>query len=135
MTQVSDYRGLGLKALPPESWGRRLARARANAGLNLRDVEHRLAPYLSRATLNRLEGFEHTPQRRQDRGRAFLALILYGIDPGEFDLGPDDRPPATDLRALSKLRMTRPGWMRGTRSPTEYLLRWSLRWGYLSRVA
>jgi hypothetical protein len=114
MTQVGDYRGLGLRTLPPETWGRRLARARANAGLNLRDVEERLTPYVSRATLNRLEGRETVPQRAQDRGRAFLVLILYAIDPADFGLTPDDRPPATDLRALSKLRSARPGWLRGS---------------------
>jgi hypothetical protein len=114
MTQVSDYRGLGLRPLPPETWGKRLARARTNAQLNLRDVEERLAPYISRATLNRLEALDIVPARRQDRGRAFLVLILYGYDPADFGLGPDDRPPATDLRALSKLRSARPGWMRGT---------------------
>jgi len=114
MRQVGDYRGLGLRALPPETWGRRLARARTNAQLNLRDVEERLAPYISRATLNRLEALDTVPQRAQDRGRAFLVVILYGYDPAEFGLTPDDRPPATDLRALSKLRLARPGWLRGT---------------------
>jgi len=114
MTQLGDYRGLGLRALPPETWGRRLARARTNAGFNLRDVEERLAPYISRATLNRLEALETEPVRRQDRSRAFLVLILYGINPADFGLGPDDRPPAMDLRALSRLRLARPGWFRGT---------------------
>jgi len=114
MTQVGDYRGLGLRTLPPETWGRRLARARANAGLNLRDVEEMLTPYVSRATLNRLESRDTAPHRNQDRSRAFLVLIVYGIDPADFGLKPDDRPPATDLRALSKLRSARPGWLRGT---------------------
>jgi hypothetical protein len=112
MTQRSDFRGLGLKSLPPETWGRRLARARLDAGYNLRDVEAVLAPHVSRATLNRLEARSTAPIRRQDRGRALLVLILYGVDPADFGLEPDDLPPATDLRALRDLRSARTGWMR-----------------------
>jgi transcriptional regulator with XRE-family HTH domain len=112
MTQT--YRGLGLKPLPPETWGRRLARARILAGYNLRQVESILATQISHATLNRLEHRETVPIRRQDRARAFLVLVLYRVDPADFGLGPDDMPPATDVRALARLRTGGSGWMRVT---------------------
>jgi hypothetical protein len=112
MTQVSNFGGLGLRSLAPEPWGRRLARARVNAGYNLRQVEAKLAPHVSRAGLARLEERDTVPVRRQDRARAILVLVLYGVDPTDFDLGPDDLPPATDLRALTKLRSRRSGWLR-----------------------
>jgi hypothetical protein len=99
MAQVSDFSGLGLRSLSPEPWGNRLARARADAGFNLRAVEVRLAPHVSRASLARLEARDTVPVRRQDRARAILVLLLYGVDPADFGLGPDDLPPATDLRA------------------------------------
>lgn len=113
MTSTSDYRGLGLKSLAPESWGRRLARARAAAGYNLRDVEKILSDYLSRATLNRLESLEVEPTNRRDRRRAFLVVVLYGWDPADFGLSPCDRPPAIDLKALARLRLRGTGWLRG----------------------
>lgn len=111
MTQVSDFSGLGLRPLTPETWGRRLARARNEAGYNLRDVEAALAPLISRATLDRLEKHPTVPRRRQDRARAVIVLVFYGVDPCEFGLGPDDVPPATDLRALTVLRTAASGWL------------------------
>jgi hypothetical protein len=114
MTRITEFRRLGLRALEPEPWGRRLARARANAGYSLRDVEARLTPHVSRAGLARLEDRPSVPVRPADRARAILVLLLYGVDPADFDLGPDDVPPATDLRALTKLRISRSGWMRVT---------------------
>lgn len=112
MSRTTAFEGLRLRSLPPEPWGRRLARARVEAGYNLRDVEAVLTPHLSRASLARLEERVAVPTRRQDRARAILALLLYGVDPADFDLGPDDVPPATDVRALLKLRTTPTGWMR-----------------------
>jgi hypothetical protein len=84
------------------------------AGYGLRDVEAMLAPHVSRAGLARLEERAEVPDRRADRARAVMVLVLYGVDPADFDLGPDDLPPATDLRALIGLRSARTGWLSGT---------------------
>jgi hypothetical protein len=109
MAQTDDFRGLGLRTLPPETWGRRLARARATAGLTLRDVEELLPGHLSRATLDRLEKWETAPKRRQDRSRAVAALVLYGFNPRDFELERADVPEWMDLRVISKLRLRRSG--------------------------
>jgi hypothetical protein len=103
MTSTASFRGLGLRALAPEAWGRRLARARSNAGYNLREVEQRLSPRISRTSLARLEQRATAPDRRQDRARAVLVLVLYGVDPAGFDLTDDDVPPGTDLHGIAEL--------------------------------
>jgi hypothetical protein len=101
---VTGFDGLGLRPLPPETWGQRFTRARRIAGYGLRDVEAKLLPLISRATLDRIEKLDDVPTRRQHRARAVVALVLYGFDPTEFELGTDDVPPAVDLRAVVKLR-------------------------------
>ena len=94
---------LELRSLPPESWGSRLARAREVSGFKLTAVERLLRPHLSRSTLSELEQRTEVPTRAVDRGRVVLALVLYGVDPADFDLGPDDVPPAIDLKAVRAL--------------------------------
>jgi hypothetical protein len=61
-------------------------------------------------TLFNLERREGPPRTAQARYKAVLLCVLYGVDPTDFDLGPDDVPPAVDLRALRKLARTKLAW-------------------------
>lgn len=73
-------------------WGRRLARARVEAGYNLRDVEAVLTPHLSRASLARLEERVAVPIRRQDRAQGDPRPPALRRRPGRLRPGPRRRP-------------------------------------------
>lgn len=65
---------------------------------------------MSRSTLNRLEALAEVPGKGKDRGRAVMALLLYGMDPDDFGLGPDDVPPGIDANRLVDLGIHSTGW-------------------------
>lgn len=97
---------LGLRRLPPpppETWGQRMARARSEADLTVRDVEDLLPAWLSRTTVSEMEKLNGPPARSKGRMLAFLLLVTYGVDPTDFGLGPEDAPPAVDLRVIRNM--------------------------------
>lgn len=91
--------------MPAETWGWRLKRARMQvAGMNLDAAVAAVGKYMltSPATIVRLEKEPVAPRTtgkdKQRRQLATLLCYLYGIDPGELGLGPDDLPPG--IRAV-----------------------------------
>jgi hypothetical protein len=93
-----------LRRLRPEPWGDRLARARHEAELNVRQVEEVLFPHITKSSLIRLERLEEVPTDRRSRTRAALVLLLYGFELEGFGVDADDLPPLLDMAALSRLR-------------------------------
>jgi hypothetical protein len=77
-----------LKRLPPEGWGKKLQRAREDAGLSLQAAETRIRPLLptSYRTLARLETLDDCPQDARRQLQAFVAILAYGFDPADFGL-------------------------------------------------
>lgn len=93
-----------LRHLGPEAWGSRLTRAREEAGYGLKFVATMLGPWVSRSTLSTLEHRRVAPRRPIDRTRVLMCLVLYGVDPGDFDLDlVVDAPKGVDLDAIYKL--------------------------------
>lgn len=86
-----------VRSLPPEPWGSRMQRARRLAGLTLDEAAEAVNEVIltTGSTIGRLEARPDVPtgpQQRSVRRRAFCLLRLYGFDPAEFDLDPDDGP-------------------------------------------
>lgn len=55
------------------------------------------------STISRLESLPSEPSGHRSASRRQLAYILchvYGVDPAEFGLSPDDLPPGIDLKPL-----------------------------------
>lgn len=120
MTDLASV--LDLHPLGEEPWGDRLARAREGAGLTLAGVQHILgSAHITKSTLSRMESFTEAPTFAKDRARALMVLVLYGVDPASFGLGPDDKPAAIDLRAVRDLAGPSSGWVTGDdqRTPTS----------------
>ncbi|HEY2303253.1 MAG TPA: hypothetical protein VGH66_15240 [Acidimicrobiales bacterium] len=99
---------LELRRLGPEPWGRRLERARYEAGLTFREVEEILFPHISKSGVVRLERRWDAPTTRKDRGRAALVILLYGFELDDFEISEADIPPVIDLRALERMRKRMP---------------------------
>lgn len=99
ITELADYRP---KHLGPEPWGNRFARAREDSGHTIRTAAMALGQF-SHATVTRLEALDEEPTKLRDRQRAFMLLVLYGYDPEEFGLGPEDVPPVIDLKKVRDL--------------------------------
>ncbi len=116
MSTITDLTDFRLRQLGPEPWGNLLARAREGAGYTLRDVADLLAGHdgLSRGTINRLEQLDEAPTDSVARRRAFQLLIVYGYNPSQLGLGPDDAPTVVDLRALRDLGIDASGWFIGS---------------------
>jgi hypothetical protein len=88
-----------------------MRRARKAAGFDrLRDVETVMGALVPRSSLFNFEKREAVPRIPQARYKAVLLCVLYGVDPTDFELGPDDVPPAIDLRALRKLARRKLAW-------------------------
>lgn len=90
-----------------------MRRAREDvAGLSLDAATARLGAYVltSPSTLSRLESLEVVPVVRTQRARAYLACLIYGVDPGELALDEGDLPPgiARALRGVSRRRLSHP---------------------------
>ena len=111
ITQLADYQP---RRLAPEPWGHQLARARADAGHTVRSAAEALDGYpgLSRGTINRLEALEEVPTKATQRHQACILVVLYGYDPDDFGLGPDDVPPLVDLRTLAEQGVQQTRWYR-----------------------
>lgn len=93
-----------LLQLPPEPWGRRLTRAREDvAGLTQSEALAIVGNYVatSDAMISRLESATERPTGQRTTRRlqlAFALCMIYGVDPAELDLSPNDLPPG--LRGL-----------------------------------
>jgi len=98
-----DLTEFQLRHLGPEPWGKRLTRAREDAGYTMREVEDALRPHVSRTSIARLEDLDSVPSKPADRGRALMMLVFFGMDPNDFGLGPDDVPPLISLGDLYEL--------------------------------
>ena len=101
---ITRMANVELRRLGPEPWGRRLERARSDAGLTFREVEEILFPHVSKSGVVRLERRQEAPTFRKDRARAALLLLVYGFELDDFELSEADIPPVIDLRALERIR-------------------------------
>lgn len=112
MSNVITIDGYNPRVLTPEPWGARLARARDEAGWTVRGVEAAMRgfPGMSRGSISRLESLESAPTGAKERHRALLLVLLYGYDPADFDLGPDDVPPLIDLNQIVDLGVSSTIW-------------------------
>lgn len=93
-----------LKPIPPEPWGSRLRRAREDvAHLTGEQAVAHLGEYVSSSasTVSRLEHSPDVPHQRRTREKAILLCYVYGVDPHELDLNPEELPP--------KMRAVTPG--------------------------
>lgn len=120
MSNVTNLDDSRLRRLRPEPWGSRLARARDEAGYTLRSIAELLDGHnsLSRGTIQRLEALDEAPIEPRDRRRAFTLVVVYGFEPSDFDLGPDDVPPVVDLNLLADLGKRSTSWYRRPRLVT-----------------
>lgn len=105
MSTVIDFAQFSLSRLDPEPWGKRMTRARESANLTVRGVEDLTDGYVSKSTLSRLEDLSHVPEKKKDRQRAVVCLVLYNVDPTDFGLGPDDWPELVDLTAVAQANL------------------------------
>lgn len=84
-----------LDPLPPESWGRRLRRARIDCGgMTLEEAAENISTRwpISHTSLGRLEAMPTVPTLRKQRITAVYALVLYGVDPTDFGLSVTELP-------------------------------------------
>lgn len=98
---------LQLRLLGAETWGQRLARARDEAGFNLREAAYLVSHVwpVAHTTLRSLEKLNEVPppRSRSRRALAVLALLAYGIDPADFGLSLSDLPDGVNRGALADL--------------------------------
>jgi hypothetical protein len=89
--------------MPPEPWGRKLGRARWDLNRYTIDDATRLAGFYvltSAGAISRLEARLDVPSGLRQRRNRHLAYVLchaYRVDPAEFGLDDDDRPPGVRL--------------------------------------
>lgn len=108
ITALHSHR-ITLASLPPEPWGARFARARESRGLTIRDIDS-LGLEFGRGVAHKLEQLASAPTNPRDRRRALTLLVVYGIDPADFDLNDEDVPPVLDLHALRDLGIRQRTW-------------------------
>jgi hypothetical protein len=96
--------------LPPERWGSKFRRAREDVGgySRLEDAAAQVSRYklTSASALSRMERLDGPPPNRSTRGTAYIACVVYGVDPSDLDLDPDDVPAAL-LPILEPRRLPR----------------------------
>ena len=91
-------RSATFRPVPPEPWGRRLARVRQDvAGLTLSQAADLVGHFLptTDATISRLESRATPPVGPRQRSRRMLTYVLcmaYGVDPADFGVSDDDMP-------------------------------------------
>lgn len=91
------------RRLPAEPWGRRLLRAREDvAGMRMEEAVDLLSRYMliTTSSISRLEKIPVVPtgpRQASRRQRAYMLCLCYGVDPADFDLGPNDIPPGLRL--------------------------------------
>lgn len=80
-----------MRHLPPESWGRRLARARAEVGnLTVYSAAEAASPYwpATHATIGRIENLADAPSRWDNgasrRALAYVLCRIYGVYPSDW---------------------------------------------------
>jgi hypothetical protein len=82
--------------LPRESWGSKFRRAREElAGIGrLEDAVEQIGPYYRTSTsmLSRLESLHDAPTSWRAREVAYIASVVYGLDPKYLGLKIDDVP-------------------------------------------
>lgn len=89
-----------LRHLPPESWGKRLQRARMEvADLTVYTAAEHASHYwpTTHATVNRIEQLTDAPDRWTAGNRRALSYVLtrvYGVYPADWGLSRDDVPPS-----------------------------------------
>lgn len=95
-----------LLALDDETWGERVARARARARLSLKEAAARVSQLIpvSYSTLMRLESLDEAPTDLKRRAIAYLALFTYGYKPETFGLSVDDLPRRIKKEMVEALR-------------------------------
>lgn len=87
------------KPIPPEPWGRRLARVRQDvAGMTLAEAMRAASRVMltTDVTISRLEALPVVPAGPRQGSRRQLAYVLcrsYRVDPEEFGLSENDLPP------------------------------------------
>lgn len=81
-------------------------RARSRTGLSLREAAAKVSrlKLVSSNTLGRLEHLSEPPRSKNQRHAAFIASLAYKIDPREFDLSENDRPPWATDEVVEELR-------------------------------
>lgn len=87
-----------LAVLDPETWGRRIKRAREDhAHLTLDEAVARIGQFklTSTGSVSRMESSPTEPTDPRRRELACVAAIVYGLDPAQFGVGSDDLPPGT----------------------------------------
>lgn len=91
-----------LHRLPPERWGKRLARMRDLADLTQEEATVALSRYIvtSGSTISRMEKLDGIPPSKRRRQLAWTLSVLYGFAPEDLDLTSADAPPRAVLEAL-----------------------------------
>lgn len=105
-----------LAQLPEEPWGWRMKRARERyAHLTLDELVAILGRYIfiDKSTISRLEKLDEPPLNPRKRQTAYFCALIYGLDPAQFGVGPDDVPPGLRGTATD-LGFDRTGWLRPT---------------------
>lgn len=95
MTRTTTAKRSALSVLPPESFGRKMRRAREDvAELTLSEAAEGVNRWMvtSAATIGRLEQLEHPPGDRRRRQLAYTACVVYGIDPVQLGLSVEGIP-------------------------------------------
>lgn len=111
---------MAVAPLPPEPWGSKFHRAREDVGgfksLELAAAEISHYKLCTATTLSRLERRADHPSTRSARATAYIACLIYGVDPVELDLDPDDVPDQL-LQVLRRRRRPKIGWSTGDDLP------------------
>lgn len=89
-----------LRQLGDEPFGHKLARARRESGVELREAAEKISEimFTSHSRLHQLEKLAEPPSSPSRRALAYLAMLVYGFDPAELGLSADDLP--KELRTI-----------------------------------
>lgn len=105
MAVTSPLEARQFTPIPPEPWGRRLARVREDvAGYTLDEAVALAGNFMltTASTVSRLEGLDSEPVGNRQGSRRQLAYVLcraYGVNPAEFGLTANDMPPGVTIPA------------------------------------
>lgn len=79
--------------------------SRARGDLRLEDAARKVSYFhpVSDATISRMENRDTPPVKRSQRHTAYVACVIYGIDPDDLGLDGSDLPPGT-LKGLNTAR-------------------------------
>lgn len=90
-----------LQEMPPEAWGDRfhrayrLAKRRYGRGFTYREVARRVSAVLptNDAAIIRLESHNRVPPKAHQRALAVYCVVVYGFQPGAFELTEENIDP------------------------------------------